>query len=562
MGTGMRSQPAHRKINFPFSFCFLGMLAFFFSSARPCLSLDAPSPEAKQEQAQLHHEVKVTLKLIQVYVTDRKGNPVLDLTKDDFLVYDEGQKQTLTEFERHVLTLPSEKKEKAPAEVEETIAPPPRGLMPRKFLLFFDFAFNNAIGIEKARKAALHFIDTQLQPPDEVGLISYSAMKSLTLHEPLTTDHKLVRKAVKRIGIEQIAGRAEDFEEEYWRYRAQVNPTDARSSGSVFHGDLQLENLKRQVDETRRQEAKTQVFNFATKMAELARALRYVPGHKYIILLSSGVPHSLVYGVQTPYHKIGIHEWGESWLQERYEAMLKELSAANCTIYALDTQDLSLVSGSDERMRGESILQKMSSATGGKYFGNINHYERHIEKIQNLTSCYYVLGYYIDDSWDGRYHKIKVEVNRPGLKVYAQKGYFNPKLFSDYDDLEKMLHLVDLALSEEPLWQVPVRFPLEVRLNPGDGRGNLYLAARVPVEEIREVLEGKAEFIAVIFDEKDNIVILKRNEKETYSLTGETFSFGGSFSLSPGTYKCRFVIRNLETGRGAVGSATAIIPDQ
>ncbi len=117
-----------------------------------------PDSEARpflpwQEQARLKHEVTVTLKLIQVYVTDKKGNPVLDLTKEDFLVFDEGQKEDLTEFERHVLKLPAEKEE-APAEAVRTPAPPARDMMSRKFFLFFDFAFNNAIGIEKARKAA------------------------------------------------------------------------------------------------------------------------------------------------------------------------------------------------------------------------------------------------------------------------------------------------------------------------------------------------------------------------------------------------------------------------
>lgn len=128
-------------------------LAFCFVLARIYPRAERITQEPSQQQAHLRHEVKVTLKLIQVYVTDRKGNPVLDLTKDDFLVFDEGQKQTLTEFERHVLTLPSEKEE-PPSEVVETQVLPARELMPRKFFLFLDFAFNNAKGIDKTKEAA------------------------------------------------------------------------------------------------------------------------------------------------------------------------------------------------------------------------------------------------------------------------------------------------------------------------------------------------------------------------------------------------------------------------
>jgi len=530
--------------------------AFSFVLAGSSFWHDGTASGAQKEQAQLKHEVKVTLKLVQVYVTDKKGNPVLDLTKDDFIVFDEGQRKTLTEFERHVLTLPAGK-EKAPAEIVETPAPPARDLMPRKFFLFFDFAFNNAIGIEKARKAALFFIDTQLQPTDEVGLLSYSAMRSLMLHEYLTTEHALVRKIVKGFGIEQIVGRAEDFEAKYWNLAKGRNPTDAASPGSLDPRERfqELEVIKRQ-----REESKLQAYNFIRKITELAKATRYIPGHKCILYFSSGVPYSVFTGLPTPNPSEPIR-FESAHLVSRYDEMLKELSSANCAIYTLDTIQLSSVLGSDAETRGTYTLQQMARATGGKYYGNISSYEKHIEKIQDLTGCYYVLGYYVDDNWDGAYHKIKVEVARPDLEVHAQKGYFNPKPFSEYNSVEKMLHLVDLALSQEPLFQTPVRFPLEVVPCPAGAKGNLCLAAKIPVEKIREVLTGKSEFVAVIFDDKENIVTLRRNEKKTFTLTGELFSFGAALSLSPGKYQCRLIIRNLDTGRGAVASTTAVIPD-
>jgi len=568
----------------------LGLAAFFCILAGSYKGLDGTAQEAQKEQAQLRHEVKVTLKLVQVYVTDKKGNPVLDLTRDDFAVFDEGRKQALTEFERHVLTLPSEKKD-APAEVVETPAPPSRELMSRKFFLFLDFAFNNAKGIDKTKEAALHFIDTQLRPTDEVGLLSYSATKSLTLHEYLTTDHSAVRKIVKALGIEEIVGRAEDFEAKYWNLLKEQNPIDASSSGYVFDPEREqfkeLEAVRRQ-----REESKLQAYNFVRKMTDLAKAMRYIPGHKSLLYFSSGIPYSVLAGIPgwetNPLRTRGLvpkdpsqrdasadaslqnpggvdysdkpERIESAHLISRWEDMLKELSTANCAIYALDTMELSFALRSDAATRGTYTLQQMTSATGGKYFGNISNYEKHIEKIQDVTGCYYVLGYYVDDTWDGAYHNIKVEVARPELEVHAQKGYFNPKPFKEYSSVEKMLHLVDLALSEEPLFQTPVRFSLEVVPCPAGAKGNLCLAAKIPVDKIRDVLAGKSEFVAVIFDDKENIVTLRRNEKKTYTLTGEFFSFGAAFSLSPGMYQCRLVIRNLETGRGAVASTTVVIP--
>src|SRR4030042_6346260 len=196
---------------------FWGVLAVFF-----CLFILGPiksnsTAQDTKQGAKLQYEVQVTLKLVQVYVTDKKGNPILDLTKDDFLIYDEGKQQKITEFEKHVLV----QKEEAQPQVPDT---PAQQLLPRKFFLFFDFAFNNGIGLEKARKAAIHFIDNELQPADEVSLLSYSAVKSLKLHEYLTTDHKKVRAVVKRIGMEAISGRAENFEAQYWQAQAGAHP--------------------------------------------------------------------------------------------------------------------------------------------------------------------------------------------------------------------------------------------------------------------------------------------------------------------------------------------------
>ena len=217
---------------------------------------------------------------------------------------------------------------------------------------------------------------------------------------------------------------------------------------------------------------------------------------------------------------------------------------------------------SDLRMQGASSLQKLTSATGGKYFGNINNYEEHVEKIQDLTGCYYVLGYYVGEAWDGAFREIKVEVNRPDCRVLAQKGYFNPKPFTEYNTLERMLHLFDLALSEAPLFQVPVRFPMKVVPCSAGATGNLCLAARVFLKDIEEILKGTVEMVTVIFDDKDNVATMTKSYIKVADLKGETASFGGSFTLDPGTYRCRLVIRNLETGRSAVASTSAVIPEK
>jgi len=513
--------------------------------------------QIQKEKTPLRHEVEVTLKLIQVYVMDKKGNPVLDLEKEDFILLDNGKQQTITEFERHVLSLPSPKEEAQIEIAKETPLPAPRELMSRKFFLFFDFAYNTAKGILKAREAALHFIDTQLQPSDEIGVLSYSAIKSLTLHEYLTTDHQKVREVVKKFGIENIAGRAEDFEAEYWRAVTDENPRDASRAGGVFQKEDDSYFLSQD-----RKASEFQVLNFAQKMTDLAKALRYIPGYKSMLLFSSGVPYSLIYPIQSPYGDLRLGSWGESRLRLKYEEMLKELSASNCAVYALNTEELAATVNKDLRMTGSFTLQKVTDSTGGKYFGNINNYQKHIENIQNLTGCYYVVGYYIDEKWDGKYHKVKVYVRRRGCEVHAQQGYFSSKPFGEYTKLEKMLHLFDLALSEKSLYQSPLRFPIEALSCSIDKEANLCLISKIPVEEIQEDSKGRIEIVSLIFDARGDNIEFRRAEKDISKLVNEQVYYYSFFSLSPGNYKGRVVIRNLETGRGAVATSAVAIAER
>ena len=62
---------------------------------------------AASPQAPLQHEVSVTLKLIQVFVTGPDGKPALDLAKSDFILTDNGKPQTITDFESHALAAPA-----------------------------------------------------------------------------------------------------------------------------------------------------------------------------------------------------------------------------------------------------------------------------------------------------------------------------------------------------------------------------------------------------------------------------------------------------------------------
>ena len=486
----------------------------------------------KKDQETIQHEVSVILKLVQVYVTDKDGNPVTDLEKSDFILYDRGQFKTITDFEKHFLFKPEKKVEEEIVETKLTPTPEIPSRMNRKFFLLLDTARIDVQGISKSKKAALHFIETQLQPDDAVGVLSYHPFKGLILHEYLTTDHQKIMEAVKR-----IRGVSDEVSDELSMPRI-TSTQSGTTSGVTFTKSYRPE------DEYKKMKAR----QFATEIKELAKSLRSIPGYKNIILFSAGLTRSLLYDYDDP------------GVREKIKDTAKELAASNVPVYSVNTEGTrAYFKGEGER--GDHSLKMLSDLSGGKYFANVDYYETIAKDIQNVTSNYYVLGYYIDEKWDGKYHEIKVEVKRKGCLVHAQGGYFNPKPFIEFSEFEMQLHLFDLALGENTYFQDPLRFPLIALPCSNNKESNLILLSEIDLKEFNEVIRGKTELATLIFNNQNNIVDSSQAEVNFSSLPKETIYHYMISSLSPGQYECRVVLRNLKTGKGAVGSSTVVIPE-
>ena len=131
----------------------------------------AGTAQQSPQQPPLKYEVSVTLKLIQVYVTDKNGKPVRDLTKDEFKLTDNGKPVTLSAFEKHDLAAAPTAGVEAPAP-DPAAAPEPAvaPVLNRKFVILFDFAFNTGHGIVAGVKAAQDFLDYGGPAPGRAGL--------------------------------------------------------------------------------------------------------------------------------------------------------------------------------------------------------------------------------------------------------------------------------------------------------------------------------------------------------------------------------------------------------
>ena len=107
--------------------------------------------------------------------------------------------------------------------------------------------------------------------------------------------------------------------------------------------------------------------------------------------------------------------------------------------------------------KGLDTMQELAEATGGKAFYNTNDLAGAIRTAMEDSTVTYTLGFYPDSSaLDGKFHEVKVHVNRKGLNTRYRKGYI---AFKDEPPSDGQAHF----LIETALWsplestEIPLR---------------------------------------------------------------------------------------------------------
>jgi len=490
-----------------------------------------PVPQSTDQQAirlpkPLQHEVSVVVKLIQVYVTDKAGKPVTSLDRTAFRVYDNGVQQAITEFERHSSSLEEGALRNAGREtvIPTTVAEPTR--LGRKFFILIDLDANDLEGIAKARAAALQFSETQTLPADEIGVFTSSFMQGIVLHCYLTTDRGKVRDALQR--IRGVPG------------RKSGGTGDASTSTIVTaNGVSGVVTISA---------AGTGGGLSPDRMIALANALRYIPGYKNILYFSQG----------------GLIR--DRDYRDRLDEMSREFAASNAPFYAINTETpdpFPPPDGRPTKKSGGEVLGFVAEKTGGKAYGDIGAISRFPDiarEIQELTRNYYVLGFPVKEAWDGKFHKIKVELTSGDYHLQSQPGYYNPKSFRDYSELEKDLHLFDLAMTEKTEPPLPIMFAMRALVFEPKGEARVLLLAKITADVIEKFLNRKIEIISLIFDEQDNAVERRQIKPDLSKFRGMDLFYSSEAALAPGNYRCRIIVRDLDTGEAALAYSRVIVP--
>jgi hypothetical protein len=229
------------------------------------------------------------------------------------------------------------------------------------------------------------------------------------------------------------------------------------------------------------------------------------------------------------------------------------------------------VNAFDSNATSQETLVSLSGDTGGRAFLDSNDFGKVFTQVQQDTASYYVLGYHSSNPVrDGRFRRITVKINRPGLKIEYRKGYYAPADFqhSTQDDRERQL--TEELASELPNTDLPVYLAAGYfRLS--DNRFYVPISLLVPGSEIsftRNSEQDKAtlDVIGEVMDEnKRPVGQLRDTVKLAVSTSQEVRSknvqYNNGFTLTPGKYHIKFVLRENQTGRLGSFETDLTIPE-
>ena len=587
------------------------------------LSLGGPARSQQAEPAQADPEgeftfrVPVDVVVVRAIVTER-GKPVTDLTVEDFSVFEDGKPLPIQSFTRESYEIvrshePENGRQKAPAAgagAEATPAPPagPASSRPHFISLMIDDVTSPSHGALKRTVDAIEkFVEERVQPGDRVAMVAASGK----FHQPFTADRERLLQAVRllpgKLNRRQLV-RSDCPAISDLQAQRIYNETDPlaletaiseklycnqMAAGGVFGSsqggadqnprafrdtNLLSFNLT-QGNSEQRQHAEVMVRGQASRihrendywsrsllhtLQQHLGTLQHFEGRKSLVLVSDGfLAQQLRYEMQGVVHSALRSGTILSTVDMRG---LYTTSYRASEVAALATEaTLSQMSMRVENMRVQSQpLAQLALETGGVHFHNNNDLFGGLKQIADSQSFYYVLTYASPATEsDGRYHRIKVKVSRPGLRVTHRKGYYASREDPTYVALKKR-EILDAMRAPGNLNEVPIRLSYNA-FPVGEDRYRVDVLTRIdfgrlPFLEEKDRQTNLLHLVTAAYGEKGGYLggqekqldlRLTRSGRQELASLGATSKF--TLEAPPGEHELKAVVReSVEANIGSV----------
>lgn len=381
-----------------------------------------PAPTQPQQPT---FRVQVDYVEVDVVVTDRQGNLVRDLKKEDFQVFEDGKAQTINAF-THV-DIPVERADRplyADSPIEPDVKTNERPFDGRVYVLVIDDLHTRFGRTPRIKAAAHQFIERRLGANDLMAVVH--TFGPADANQEFTSNKRLLLAAVDKTMGRKLDSATANKTAEYYRTQGMRQPGDPLNDP----------------DDQERAYNATNTLRTLQNVAEWFQSVR--GRRKTILFLSEGIDYDITDLIPSN----GSSHLDAQRIIEDTRDVIQAATRGNVSIYAVDPRGLTdlgdesieiqsypddttlgIGSGSlqNELRMSQDSLRVLSDETGGFAVVNRNDFASAYDKIVEDNSSYYVLAYYPPDARPGREHKIDVRVTRPGLTVRARRGYVTPK---------------------------------------------------------------------------------------------------------------------------------------
>ncbi|HEX3585870.1 MAG TPA: VWA domain-containing protein [Candidatus Angelobacter sp.] len=421
------------------------------STAAPQVSAQQ-QPESQGTATVL--KVKTRLVIVDVIALDHKGVPVTDLEAKDFTLTEEGKQQTIRSFS---FQQPSQAPGQPAALVPITLSANRITNMPRfKTSSALNVLLIDGINVSNtnqkyAREEMVKFL-TKL--PAGQPLAVYALGSKLRMLQDFTIDPALLKAAIKKAKDNALGVRSETS-----------NAADLPPGLIEQMPDGMVQQVLRFGQEQAINQMDERVRLTLEELGALARNLSGYPGRKNLIWLSEVFPDYIV-PEHTDIGKTPTIATEQQGVIHNYQGQIDHtadlLSNAQVAVYPVDAGTLvnrdvysslsntdsngnylgrsavggtrqkrgsaqanEISRGTEDSISSHSTMNSVADQTGGKAFYNTNNIDKAIRESMDDGSTYYTLGYYPENkNWDGRFRKITVKINRPGIKLHYRQGFF------------------------------------------------------------------------------------------------------------------------------------------
>ncbi len=521
--------------------------------------------------------------VVDLVVTDKKGNPVPGITRDDLIIEEDDVAQSVVSFE--AVQLPDEPSAEPPPPPRislNTAVDPDRG---RTFVIVFDDMNLSPFRARDAKAAVVSFLESAVREGDYVNLIATSGAAWWTARMEAGRD-KLI-DTLKRLDGRRMPDRSQERLTDWEAMRIHV-VRDPQVTASVMRRFQKYGvSMMAQRDPNNPLTgtasdpfvtARASEVYFAARMRNrialevLERALNglaTVRGRKSVILVSEGFIHDPNLG---EFKRVGAASRRANaaiyFLNARgLDGLPMEFSAEFGP--ALPAQEIGYAFASMDRVDDGS--EAIAADSGGFTVKNSNDLSQGIHRIAQETQIYYLLGYVSSNTArDGAFREIEVRFKKgrgKGLEIRARKGYYAPSADGSFtpEGKEGVDPVIQAALdSPWPQVDIPVRMTHYVGPEMMLGKSSVLVVAEVDIrglqfteEDDRQV--GEIEFLLVVahresgeFFRYDQSVKMRLRASTRQQLNRVWFPILRDFELQPGDHQAKIIVR--ETATGQLGS--------